>query len=83
MRDDGAEGLRPGGGRRSSCLYIVSWMRAVESAAPEASHAGRGEAPARCRPSALPPETLRSTALELSASCVRAGFPPAPRRGRV
>ena len=25
----------------------------------------------------------RSAALELSASCVRAGFPPAPRRGRV
>ena len=39
--------------------------------------AGRGEAPARCRP------PLRSTALELSASCARAGFPPAPRRGRV
>ena len=28
---------------RSSCLYIGSWMRA-------ASHAGRGEAPGRCRP---------------------------------
>ena len=25
----------------------------------------------------------RSAALELSASCVRAGFPPAGRRGRV
>ena len=30
-------------------------MRAVESAAPEASHAGRGEAPARCRPPARIP----------------------------
>ena len=29
------------------------------------------------------PNPLRSTSLELSASCVRAGFPPAPRRGRV
>ncbi len=49
--------------RRSSCQYIGSWMRAVESTAPEgsaprapgpraASHAGRGEAPARCRPPA-------------------------------
>ena len=44
-------------------------------------HAGRGEAPADA---ALPPETpLRSAALELSASCVREGFPPAPRRGSV
>ena len=29
------------------------------------------------------PRPLRFTALELSASCARAGFPPAPRRGRV
>ena len=30
-----------------------------------------------------PAVLLRSAALELSAACVRAGFPPAPRRGRV
>ena len=52
---------------------------------------GRGETPglragAKRRPDAAQaPETPirpRSAALELSASCVRAGFPPAPRRGR-
>ena len=30
-----------------------------------------------------PPIRPRSAALELSASCVRAGFPPPGRRGRV
>ena len=51
---------------RSSCQYIGSWMRAVESAAPEGSaprapgprggpHTGRGEAPARRRPPPAPP----------------------------
>ena len=45
---------------------------------------GRGEAPGRCRPSVRTPSIRpRSAALELSASCVRAGFPPAPRPGRV
>ena len=67
-------------------------MRAVESAAPEASHAGRGETPglrggAKRQPDAAQaPETPirpRSAALELSASCVRAGFPHPGRRGRV
>ena len=77
LRGDGAEGPPPEGGCRSLCLYIGSWMRAT-------SHAGRGEAPGRCRPSArIPAIRPRSAALELSASCVRAGFPPAPRRGRV
>ena len=33
------------------------------------------------RPNPLSP--LRSTAMELSASCVRERFPPAPRRGSV
>lgn len=45
---------------------------------------GGAKRPADAAQAPEPPETpLRSTALELSASCVRAGFPPAPRRGRV
>ena len=57
---------------------------ASRARAPEASHAGRGEAPARCRPPIRnPPPSFRSAALELSASCVRAGFQHPGRRGRV
>ena len=49
-----------------------------------AGAAGRGEAPARRRPPARNhPSRPRSAALELSASCVRAGFPHPGRRGRV
>ena len=49
-----------------------------------AGAAGRGEAPVDAAlPPASPPSAFRSTAPELSASCVRAGFPPAPRPGRV
>ena len=45
-------------------------------------HAGRGEAPARMPPKRPNrPPFFRSAALELSASCVRAGFPPPGRRG--
>ena len=49
-----------------------------------AGAAGRGEAPGRCRPSVrIPSIRPRSAALELSASCVRAGFPHPGRPGRV
>ena len=72
---------------RGGCVYGHG-PRRCGAAAPM----GRGETPgprggAKRQPdAALPPSCPirpRSAALELSASCVRAGFPPAPRRGRV
>ena len=73
---------------RGGCVYGHG-PRRCGAAAPM----GRGETPGlrggakrqpdAALPPASPPSAFRSTALELSASCVRAGFPPAPRRGRV
>ena len=54
---------------------------AVASMDMDRGDAGRGEAPARRRPPIRNPPSFRSAALELSASCVRAGFPPPGRRG--
>ena len=72
---------------RGGCVYGHGPSR-CGAAAPM----GRGETPglrggAKRQPdAALPPEPSirpRSAALELSASCVRAGFPHPGRRGRV
>ena len=75
---------------RSSCLYIGSWMRAVGGFGASrawAPGAARMRGGAKRQPDAAqapePSIRPRSAALELSASCVRAGFPHPGRRGRV
>ena len=64
---------------RGGCVYGHGSRRCVRPR----MRGGAKRQPDAALPPASPPSAFRSTALELSASCVRAGFPPAPRRGRV
>ena len=64
---------------RGGCVYGPGPSRNAWAAGRSACGAGRSARP-------MPPfrpNRPRFTALELSASCVRAGFPPAGRPGRV
>ena len=63
---------------RGGCVYGHGSRRCVRP-----RMRGGAKRPADVAQAPETPPSFRSAALELSASCVRAGFPPAPRRGRV
>ncbi len=68
-------------GIRGGCVYGLG-RNARIAARPRIRGGPERQAGAPSRPG-IPSIPLRSAALELSASCVREGFPPAPRRGSV